>query len=171
MAPSADKTRRDIENAITDPTPLYALVGAGDVAVAALRTASSELGARAAKLSPKALREQAQSSVEGAPAQVQALPGKATAALTDVVSSAVTAYADLAGRGRTLVTSVRRQSATSDVQSQAKATVSKVKAASTTARTSAARTSRAAKSAGTSAKRTASAAKKAAEATADKIGD
>jgi hypothetical protein len=69
------------------------------------------------------------------------------------------------------VTRVRRQAATSDLENQTKATVSKVKAATTTARTSATRTSRAAKSAGTSAKRTAGAAKKAAEATADKIGD
>jgi heparin binding hemagglutinin HbhA len=171
MAPSTDKTRRDIENAITDGTPLYALVGAGDLAVAALRTASTELGTRAAKLRPRALRQQAQSTVVAAPAQVQALPGMAQAALTDAVTSAVSTYGELAGRGKTLVTRVRRQAATSDLENQTKATVSKVKAATTTARTSATRTSRAAKSAGTSAKRTAGAAKKAAEASADKIGD
>jgi heparin binding hemagglutinin HbhA len=188
MAPTGNKTRKTTITA-NDPTPLYALVGAGDFAVATLRTAGAGIGAGAAKLSPKALLDQAQSSVGSAPGQIQALPGKAQAVLTDTVTTAMSTYGELAGRGKTLVTRVRRQSATADLQDQTQATVSKVKAAatttkksatatataaksaSTTTRKSAARTQTAAKSAATSARKTASAAKKAAEATADKVGN
>jgi heparin binding hemagglutinin HbhA len=177
---SIEKTRKDIESTLTDPTPLYAVVGIADAAAAKLRSARAELGARAAAV---------QSDVKATPAQVWTLPSRAQALLDDAVTGALSTYSGLAGRGKTVVTRVRSQEASVELEHQAKATNAKVKAATTTAkkstaatrksaksattttRKSVAATKTAAKSAATSSKRTTSAAAKAAEATAAKLGD
>jgi heparin binding hemagglutinin HbhA len=167
---SPTRARLDLRAAMSDPKPLYAVVGAGDLAIAALRSVRAEA------------RQD----------HVRALPSKAQAVIEEVVSTAVTsasfAYGELAGRGRSLVTRVRHQQATEDLDDQTQATVAKVKAASTTvkrsaaaARTSAkstttttkksaARTKTAAKSATTSAKRSAGLARKAANDASKKVG-
>jgi heparin binding hemagglutinin HbhA len=188
-----DKTRKDIEKKIADAAPLEALVGAGDFAVEKLRSARAEISSRIEGFDPKGLVESLQADVKSAPEQAKELPSKAQAVVSDVlttvVSAAVSTYSDLAGRGETLMTRVRGQQATRDLEDQLDATVVKVKAASTTAKKSAAattssakatrttakksaaKTKTAAKSAATSAKKSASAAKKAAEAAADQVGD
>ena len=195
-----EKTRKDIEKAIADSGALQAVAGAGDLAVKKLRDARTEVASRAATLDTKALREQAQATVAGAPEQVKALPEKAQAAFGDVVTSALTAYGDLAERGQALVARVRGQKATQDLKAQAAATTSHAKATATTAKKSAvetkdtatsaaksasssakttgatakkgaSRTKTAAKSTATSAKKTASAAKKATDDAASKVGD
>lgn len=171
-----DKTRTDLERALSDldKTPLYAVVGMGDLAVATLRNARGEI-------------------------DVQSVPSKAQGLLGDAIVSAFSAYGDLASRGKSLVTRVRRQQATSDLQEQAKSSVARAKAtrttvkkqASTTKQSAAAATSTARKSAAattstakksasrakssakattTSAKKTASATKKAANAGASTTG-
>ena len=58
-----EKTRKDLEKTLSDPTPLYVIAGAGDFAVEKLRTVGADLNAKAAKFDPKAFAEQAQASV------------------------------------------------------------------------------------------------------------
>jgi heparin binding hemagglutinin HbhA len=197
FASSIDKTRKDIEKAIADKSPLLALAGVSDLAAQRVRTARSDLAARAENFDPKALREQAQATIASLPARAQEFPGKAQETaedvLTIIVSSALTAYGDLSDRGKTLVNRVRGQQSTQDLKRQASTTVAKAKATGTTAKKSAAttsttakksasttsatakksaaRTKTAAKSATTSAKKTAKAASKSAEDTASKLGD
>lgn len=207
-----DKTRKDLERTLSDmdKTPLYAVVGATDLAVERIRTARSELSTRASQFDPKALRDQAQSTitarvetwqadVRSAPDQARDLPVKAQAVVGDAIASALTAYGDLAGRGKSLVTRVRRQQSTADLTDQAKSTVARAKSTTTTAKKQSAATKRSAgatagtakqsvtntggtakksttrvkssaKATTTSARKTTTAAKKATTATASKVG-
>lgn len=251
LSTTIEKARKDVEKTLSDPTPLYALAGVGDLAVEKARAAGNDIAARAAAFDAKAFGDKAQAKVEEIQAKIAArfdtLPDdvkaapeqaqvKATAlqakagelqakiaarvstiqddvkvrpeqaqakaaefqtkaqakageVVTDVVTAALTAYVDLAGRGKILVTRVRKQQETADLDAQVDATVSKVKAAKTTAKKSvkktassakatkttakksAATTKKAVKSATTSAKKSAAAAVDAVEATAEKIGD
>jgi heparin binding hemagglutinin HbhA len=204
LSSTLEKTRKDIEKKLSDVAPLYLLAGAGDFAVEKLREARDEIATRVEAFDAKALRDHAQATIvarvgslesdlKAAPEQAKALPGKAQAVVGDALamatSTALTTYEDLAVRGKDLVTRVRRQQATVELEDQFDATVSKVKAATTTAKKSTAATMKsakatrttakksatktrtAAKSATTSAKKTASAAKKAAVETAEKVGD
>jgi heparin binding hemagglutinin HbhA len=197
FASSIDKTRKDIEKALADKSPLLVLAGVSDLAAQRVRTARSDLAARAENFDPKALREQAQSTIASLPGRAQELPTKAQEAAEDVftivMSSALTAYGDLSDRGKTLVNRVRGQQSTKDLKSQASTTVAKAKATTTTAKKStsatsaaakksasetgatakksASRTKTAAKSATTSARKTTQAAKKTARDSASKLGD
>lgn len=148
-----DQTRKDLEKAISDPTPLYAVVGAGDLAIGKLRDA----GARV---------EAVRADVKSTPEQMLTFPDRAQTLLGDMLATAVSTYGELAGRGKSLVTRVRKQQATVDLADQAKATVSKVKAASTTAEKSAAATRSAAKGTTTRARKSAAATRPSAKATA-----
>lgn len=192
LAAKIDKTRKDIEKKIADTGAIDAVVGTADVAVKKVRSAGADITARASSIDPKALAGQAQSTVAGAPEQIKALPTKAQAVFGGAVSTALTAYGDLAARGNDLVVRVRGQKATSDLKAQASTTVSHAKGTATTAKKSAAstaatakdgakktastakksaaKTKTSAKSTATSAKKTASAAKKAVADTADKTG-
>ena len=185
-----DKTRKDLEKALADSTPLLAVVGAGDLAVEKLRKAGAGLNARAidlntrvSKVDATAVRGQAKARVEGlqsalqsrvdavqadvlaAPDQVKTLPSKAQAALDATYSTALSTYEDLAGRGKTLVTRIRKQQATVDLEQQAGSTVSHAKGTATTAKKSASRTKSAAKSTKTTAKKQAKATTSSAKAT------
>lgn len=177
-----DKTRKDLERTLADidPTPLYAVVGVGDLAVEKIRTARTELSIRA---------ESVQADVLSAPAQAKALPTRAQSAVGEAIAAARTAYGELASRGKKLVTRVGSQQATQDLQEQAKSTAARAKATTTTVKKQAATTQRSAatttstakksadrvktpaKATATSAKKTASAAKKATAAGASKVGD
>jgi hypothetical protein len=189
-----DKTRKDLEKALSDSTPLLAIVGAGDLAVEKLRKAgaglnarATELNSRVAKVDAATVRSQAKTRVEsfqaalqsrvdavqgdvkGTPDQVKELQGKAQskalAAFDATYSTAVSKYDELAGRGKILVTRVRSQQATADLERQAGTTASRAKATATTAKKSAASTKTAAKSASTTAKKQAKATKTSAKAT------
>jgi hypothetical protein len=208
-----EKTRKDLERTLADvdKTPLYAVVGVTDLAVEKIRVARAELSSRASRLDLKSVRDQAQvavahrvaavqSDVASAPEHAKALPVKAQVALGEVMGTALTAYGDLAGRGKNLVTRVRRQQSTTDLTDQAKSTAARAKSTATTVKKQAATTKRSAsaatttatrsaaetggtakKSAGrakssakattTSAKKTATAAKKATSVTASKVGN
>lgn len=166
-----EKTRKDLEKTFSDPTPLYALAGAGDFAAEKLRAASAELSAYAAKFDPKAFAEQTQASAasakkrvsslpsdaKAAPAQLKEFPSKAQAAAGDVaakaVSGAIIAYGDFAHRGEEIVTRIRKQQASQDLADQVDATTAKAKAATTTAKKSAKATKTSAKSTTTTAKK------------------
>ncbi|MGN6334274.1 MAG: hypothetical protein ACTHOD_21885 [Motilibacteraceae bacterium] len=202
----------ELRDTLTDPKPLYAAVGATDLAARTLREASGKLAelrtevkapsARTVKVpgltlpavtvQPAELVKHLQERAAGLPALVQAqsrslpaaaqdqakelredaeeLPAKAVAKALELSARAGEVYDGLATRGKTVVAKIRRQESTQAAERQAEATVSKTKAAGTTARKSAASTRKATKAAGTSATRTARAAAKAAEEGVEKLG-
>jgi heparin binding hemagglutinin HbhA len=169
----------------TPVTPLYALAGAGDLAVEKFRAVSDDVTARFAKLDQKTLQTEltkAQSEfskrfeaivadARTAPAKLRELPATAQAGFTTVLGQAEETYEDLAGRGKDLVERIRSQKATEDLVTQAKTTVSKAKATRTTAKKTADTATRNVKATATSARKTAKTASKAAGAAATKVGD
>jgi heparin binding hemagglutinin HbhA len=169
----------------TPVTPLYALAGAGDLAVEKFRAVSDDVTARFAKLDQKSLQTEltkAQSELskrfeaivadaKTAPAKLRELPATAQAGFTTVLGQAEETYEDLAGRGKDLVERIRTQKATEDLVTQAKTTVSKAKATRTTAKKTADTATRNVKATATSARKTAKTASKAAASAADKVGD
>lgn len=179
--------------------PLYAVVGAGDLVVEYARHTASDVQTRFAKveLEPKALRDQArkvvitrvdelQNEAKALPARAQALVGGYVADLNETVTGTVSelgdTYADLATRGKTLMTRIRRQQATQDAKAAAGTTTAKAKTATTQVKKSASTTKSAAKTTAktarsnakattTSARKTASSAAKATAKGAEKVGD
>jgi hypothetical protein len=141
---------------VTRSKPFYVVAGAGDLAVRTLR----EVPELVQNL--KVERKDLESAVTTLQAETKALPSKAQGAAIgiagDVAGKADAVYGELLGRGRSVVTRIRRQKATQDMKEQAGTTVRRTKAASTTAKRSAAATR-------TSAKRTATTAKKNASST------
>lgn len=149
--------------------PLYAVVGAGDLAVEYARNFTAEAQARFSKieLEPQALRDQAVTVVstridelaedaKGARTQVEAY-------LNETVTEVNETYGELAARGRNLVGRIRRQQATQDAKASAKTTTAKAKTAKTqttkSAKSTGATAKSAAKTTGDSAKKTAGTAK------------
>jgi hypothetical protein len=173
----------------TPVTPLYALAGAGDLAVEKFRAVSDDVTARFAKLDQKTLQtelskrqtelaklvekrfEAIVADARTAPAKLRELPAVAQAGFTTVLGQAEETYEDLAGRGKDLVERIRTQKATEDLVTQAKSTARKAKATRTTAKKTAETASRSVKSTTTSARKTAKTASKAAAAAATKVGD
>jgi hypothetical protein len=173
----------------TPVTPLYAIAGAGDLAVEKFRAVSDDVTTRFAKLDQKTLQSTLQTELtkrqaelskrlevlaaeaKTVPAKLRELPSVAQAGLTTVLGQAEETYEDLAGRGKDLVTRIRSQKATEDLVAQAKTTVSKAKATRTTAKKTADTASRNVKATATSARKTASKATKAAATAAEKVGD
>jgi heparin binding hemagglutinin HbhA len=162
--------------------PLYAIAGAGDLAVAKLRELSDDVTNRIAALDQEALqarlaKRQAEFSERFAAdartlsAKLRELPAFAQAGLTTALGQAEETYDELAGRGQRLVTRIRHQQATEDLVAQAKTTVTKAKATRTTARKTADTASRSLKATTTSARKTARSASKAAGDAATKLGD
>jgi len=86
-----------LEKTFKDPTPFYAVLGAGDLAVKKLREVTTEAQERIPRT-----------------ADVRGLPDKAQAAMSDVVSQAFETYTDLANRGRELLTKMRDQPASEE---------------------------------------------------------
>jgi heparin binding hemagglutinin HbhA len=165
----------EIRKALTDSTPLYAVAGAGDLAVEKLREVPAKLAAL--KVEPKAVQDRVTGSlttvaddVRTLPDMARTLPEKAQSFALAQVGKANDAYEDLAERGKGVVGRIRRQQATQDLKAQADSTEAKVKATVTTAKRAAASTERAAKGAVTSAGKTVKAAEKAAKDAADTIG-
>jgi heparin binding hemagglutinin HbhA len=194
-----DNTPEERRQTLSDPTPLYAVLGIADAAAARIRITRAELEARTGGLDPKSIGDltrakisagvdAVQTDVKAAPGQVRALPSRAQALVDEAVNGIISTYTGLADRGRSLISRIREEEATSEFEHQAKFTVTTVKAATTTTRNSAAATrtaalstasatkksasaaSTAAKSAASSTRKTASAAGKAAKATLGKLG-
>lgn len=135
---------KDLRKTVTDATPVYAVVGATDVAVEKLRSAR----ARAAK-GPILDTKQVSTRVQQAPLEAMALTLGAAQRVEET-------YGELALRGKKLVDRVQRQQATQDLLAQGKVTISRGKAAATALRRGIADTRPAAKSTLTVAKRDAS---------------
>jgi hypothetical protein len=90
-----------LEKSFKDPTPFYAIVGAGDLAVKKVREVRAEAQERMAKTP-----------------DVKTLPDKAQAAMSDVVSQAFSTYTELANRGKDLLTKMREQPVSSELAVQ-----------------------------------------------------
>lgn len=161
-----------VTKTITTSKPFYVVAGAGDLAVKTLRDGTDKLSTL--RIEPKDIRKDIETTISTLQSETKALPAKAqTVAVTlaaDVVGKVGTGYDELLGRGRSVVTRIRRQKATEDLKSQATTTVRRSKATVTTAKKSAAATKKTAKSATTSARKTTAAAKKATTAAASKVG-
>lgn len=84
-----------LEKTFKDPTPFYAVVGAGDLAVQKLREVRAEAQERMVS-------------------DVKSLPDKAQAAVSDVVSQAFETYTGLANRGKELFNRVRDEPASQE---------------------------------------------------------
>jgi heparin binding hemagglutinin HbhA len=174
---SVEKTLKTV-----DPTPLYALVGASDLAVEKLRNVSNELQFLVADVDPKTVPAKVQAATSARVGAVTAdmrarssdakdFPTMAQNLVFEILSQAVATYGEMAERGKELVIRVRSQRDTEVLKTQTKATVSKAKATATTAKKSAAATRKSAKSTATSARKTSESAKKATKSAAEKIGD
>jgi hypothetical protein len=102
--------------------PLYAVVGAGDLAVENIKDLPTQVVAQATTILPKTT------------AFVAEIPGKVTGLpilATSLTGKAFTAYGDLVERGEKLVRSIRRGSATQTARAQVKTAKSQTKAATT----------------------------------------
>ncbi|MFC7486200.1 hypothetical protein ACOCJ7_13205 [Knoellia sp. CPCC 206453] len=115
-------------------TPLFAVVGATDLAVERARDARvradkvrTELKA---DLAPTAVQKRAETVIE----DVKALPTKALNQGVATADQVTKSYEDLAVRGEKLVTRIKNQKATKDLVAQAETTLSLGKGAVTTAR-------------------------------------
>lgn len=168
----ASKTRypsltAELRKALADSTPLYAVAGVGDLAAEKLRTVPARVLELRERIEPRAVVDDVQARVV---ALRQELPGRASAAATDLTVRANDAYERLAVRGRVLVGRIGRQRATGKTREQAADTADATRPAATTAHTSARRTSAATKGAATSARKTADSAAEAVQDGTDKLG-
>jgi hypothetical protein len=187
MAISSELTK-SLERSL-DSKPVYAVAGAGDLAVEKLRGLSAWLSALSTvRVEPKdvqeqvgtlqkdtqarlaALQEDARARLGFVQEAVRDLPDQAQSMVALVVSRANNVYGDLAERGEIVVGRIRGQQATGELEDQAQATIERAKVTRTTATKSAAATKRSAKGTVTSATKTAEAAGKAASDAGDKIG-
>jgi hypothetical protein len=115
-------------------TPLFAVVGATDLAVerareARLRADHVRAGLRA-DLAPNAVQKRAEDVIE----DVKALPTKALNQGVATADQVAKGYEDLAVRGEKLVTRIKNPKATKDLVAQAETTFSLGKGVVTTAR-------------------------------------
>lgn len=126
--------------------PLYAYVGAADLAVEKLRELPSRYTAELKKRRGDA--ESIQTQVKDLPTtlqkQVKDLPQTVKSQLTEISEKVNEVYEDLAGRGERLVTSVRKDPATQSAVEHGKTAVRQAKGARTSARKAAGDVSKAA---------------------------
>lgn len=148
---------------VTTSKPFYVVAGAGDLAVKSLREGTERLSALRLE------RKDIEHTVATLQAESRALPAKAqTVAVTlaaDVAGRVGTSYDELLGRGRSVVTRIRRQKATQELKRQATTTVRRTKATFTTATEGASDTRSAVRGATTTAKKRAAATRTSAKGT------
>lgn len=174
--PITQDITRSIENTL-DSKPVYAVAGAGDLAVEKLRELSGWLTSLSDRIEPNdvqaqvgTLQKDAQTRFEAVRGAVRDIPDQAQSVLALLVATANDVYGDLAARGENVVSRIRRQQSTTELREQAQSTVRRAKATKTTATKGVTATKRAAKGTVTAATKTAEAAGKAAADAADKIG-
>lgn len=153
-------------------TPLYAVVGAGDLVAEKIRLRRLALDDRIERAQAAASR------VKTVPTTLRALPERVQTRAAEAVDEAGEVYADLVGRGTRLVARIRNQESTERFERQAENTLNQAKGAATatkrtatTAKRSASTAKSRAKATATAAQRTATQAKEAAADAAAKVGD
>jgi len=138
----------DIRKTVTDTTPVYAAVGATDLAVEKVRHARARaiaagaefhvttLQDKAAKRAEKVVDQahQVAERAEKVAEQAQQIPALALNQTLEAAGKAHATYTELAIRGEKLVTRLRNQKATKDLLAQAGTSLSFGKGAVTTVR-------------------------------------
>jgi hypothetical protein len=136
----------DLRKTVTTSRPVYAVVGATDLAVGAVRSVQQRAATARVELDLKSLPTTLQVRAQQAP----------TAALTKALEAAGRAeetYDDLSARGKKLIDRIAGQAATKELLNQSKLTISRGKAVVTTVRRGSKDTQVAAKAAVTTARR------------------
>ena len=175
--------------------PLYAGVGATDLAVEYVREYVADVQKKVTKVQkdvqtrfagvqknvkgfefePKAVREQTvtvvNSRVSELRSDAKAQVEKVQTLVNENVATVTDTYGDLAKRGESLVTRIRKQEATKATTASAKTTAAKAKTTKTQAKKTVKKASSSAKATRTSAKKTASNAAKATTTGASKVGN
>lgn len=125
----------------TTSTPLYAVVGATDLAVKRVRAAAANASAVQAQFEAKVSAVQADVEkrvtaidLRALRSQAQEVPTKAAARAFEVAGRAEAAYEELTKRGKLLLDQVRSQTSTQELVQQAGNTLSRGRAAVTVAR-------------------------------------
>ena len=115
--------------------PLFAVVGAGDLAVENIKDLPTDLVAQATTILPrtKAFVAEIPGKVVSLPSLVMNLRGDVETRATAVTGKAFETYGDLVERGEKLVRSIRRSAATEQAEAQIKVAKSQAKAAVTSA--------------------------------------
>jgi hypothetical protein len=131
----------DLRKTVTDTTPVYAVVGATDLAVEKVREARTRAAALRAELGDFDVTAVQGKAVETA----QHVPALALNRTLEIAGKAQESYDTLAERGQKLVTRIRGQKATQDLLAQAGSTLALGKGAVTTIRNAATDTERAVK--------------------------
>lgn len=131
----------EVRKSVTDAAPVYAVVGATDLAVEKVRHAR----ARAAGLDVTTLQDKAAAGASKVAEQAQQVPALALHRTLELAGKAQSSYDDLVARGEHLVKRLRDQRATQDLLASAESTVARGKGAVTTARKAAVGTQRSAK--------------------------
>jgi heparin binding hemagglutinin HbhA len=123
------------------PTPIFAVLGATDVAVERVRAVIADLPSAQAQFEARVSAVQAdvekrakEFDPKAIGAKAQELPTRAAARALEVASIGQARYEELAERGKAVVDAIRTQASTQQLFSQAGSTVSRGKAAVTTAR-------------------------------------
>ena len=113
--------------------PLYAVVGAGDLAVENIKDLPVQVVAQASTILPKttALVAEIPGKVAELPTLVKGLRGDAQTRATALTGKAFSTYGELVERGQKLVGSIRRGSATQTAEARIKTAKSQTKAATT----------------------------------------
>lgn len=134
MATATDTDRSAI------PTPLFAVVGATDLAVERVRAVvagvpavQAQFEARVSAVQSDVEKRVSEFDPKALGAKATEVPAKAAARALEVASIGQARYEALAVRGKTLVDSIRSQASTQQLFDQAGSTVSRGKAAYTTA--------------------------------------
>jgi hypothetical protein len=175
--------------------PLYAGVGATDLAVEYVREYVADVQKKVTKVQkdvqtrfagvqknvkgfefePKAVREQTvtvvNSRVSELRSDAKAQVEKVQTLVNENVATVTDTYGDLAKRGESLVARIRKQEATKATAASAKTTTAKAKTTRTQAKKTVNKSASSAKATRTSAKKTASNAAKATSAGASKVGN
>lgn len=118
----------------TPATPLFAVVGATDLAVERAREARLRADKVRAELKADLAPTAVQKRAEIVLGDIKALPTKALNQGVATADEVTKGYEDLAVRGEKLVTRIKNQKATKDLVAQAETTLSLGKGAVTTAR-------------------------------------
>jgi heparin binding hemagglutinin HbhA len=153
-----------VTKTITTSKPFYVVAGAGDLAVKSFREGTDKLSALRIE------RKDIETTFASLQTETKALPAKAqTVAVTlaaDVAGKVGTGYDELLGRGRSVVTRIRTQKSTQELQRQASTTIRRSKALVTTAKGAATDTKTSAKGTATVAKKSAASTRTSAKGTA-----
>jgi len=124
----------EIKKSVADATPVYAAVGATDLALHKVRGAQARAAHARHDLTPQALQKQASKRVDRLAQQLQDAPAQALNRGLELAGRAQGRYDELAERGEDLVRRIRAQRATKELIAQVDQTVAAGKGAVTTVR-------------------------------------